>query len=61
MACNTNTNIHRKIFEILRNYGCPTGSLTAFNEFIAGKDRQGARFLWLSFLIEATKNVKIKL
>ncbi len=50
-----------RIFKILKDYGCPTGSLAAFNEFTFGKNRQGARFLWLSFMIEETKNIKIKL
>lgn len=50
-----------RTYEIIEQYGCDTGSGKLFNEFKTDELKQGARFLWLSFMIEATKNVKIKL
>lgn len=33
----------------LEKLGCPPSSPLAFNEFLRGEARQGARFLWLHF------------
>lgn len=49
------------VFDKLKDYGCDIYSGKLFDEFKTDELRQGARFLWLSFMIEATKNVKIKL
>jgi hypothetical protein len=54
-------SVENKIFNIVKKYGCDIYSNHSFNEFKTDELIQGARFLWLSFLIEATKNVKIKL
>lgn len=50
-----------KIDDKLRELGCDVYSSTLFDDVKDIEDRQAARFMWLSFVIEATKNVKLKL
>lgn len=57
----SNISLKWKIYDIIFSYGCDTTAGYLFDEFKTDELRQGARFLWLSFMIEATKNVKIKL
>lgn len=50
-----------KINDKLIELGCNIHSSTLFDNIKSREDRQAARFMWLSFVIEATKNVKLKL
>jgi hypothetical protein len=57
----SNVSLKWKIYDTINNYGCDTTAGYLFDNFKTDELKQGARFLWLSFMIEATKNVKIKL
>ena len=54
---STLDKIDKKLIEL----GCDIYSSEEFDDFKPKEDRQAARFMWLSFVIEATKNVKLKL
>lgn len=57
----SNISLKWKIYDIIFSYGCDPTAGYLFDNFKTDELQQGARFLWMSFLIEATKNVKIKL
>lgn len=54
-------SVLEKIDNKLLELGCNVRSPTLFDDIKNREDQQAARFMWLSFVIEATKNVKLKL
>ena len=54
-------NLLDKIERKLIEFGCNIDVGNLFDNFHTTEKEQKARFVWLSFVIEATKNVKLKL
>lgn len=54
-------NLLNEIEKKLIKFGCNVDVGYLFNNFHTSEKEQKARFVWLSFVIEATKNVKLKL
>lgn len=45
-----------KAVKFMRELGCPSGELCAFDSFTTWESRQGARYLWLMFAYEVAKS-----